>query len=132
MPEYLPTQIQPIIPGSRYYSESTSSYATPSMGVSGTLGDLAGNVNTVQGNAALILALNRLLGTAPARAVKPTVGIPFVTQAEPGITPNVPDEAAYTQAVEIMKGAQIPRESSPTERVQRLAQYMQKLGIPLQ
>jgi hypothetical protein len=132
MPEYLPTPVQPIIPGSKYFDESLRSYVEPNMGVRGTLANTVDNTNTVQGAEALILALNRLLGTAPARGVRPTPGIPFLMDANPGIQPNVPSDAAYEQAVQIMKGAMIPANASQVDKVSALTKYMQQLGIPLQ
>ena len=132
MPEYLPTPVQPIIPGSKYYGESPRSYYEPRyMGITGTVSDMA-NIRDVQGSEALILALNKLLGTAPARAVQGRVGVPFVIESDPGITANAPSNTAYEQAVEIMKGAKIPANASQVDKVSALTKYMQQLGIPLQ
>lgn len=101
------------------------------MGITGTVSDMA-NIRDVQGSEALILALNKLLGTAPARAVQGHVGVPFVIESDPGITANAPSNTAYDQAVEIMKGAKIPANASQVDKVSALAKYMQQLGIPLQ
>jgi hypothetical protein len=101
------------------------------MGITGTVSDMA-NIRDVQGSEALILALNKLLGTAPARAVQGRVGVPFVIESDPGITANAPSNTAYEQAVEIMKGAKIPANASQVDKVSALTKYMQQLGIPLQ
>ena len=60
----------------------------------------------------LILAINKLMGTAPARAVRPHMGVPFLSPAEPGITAISPSKAAYRQAYDLIQGAQLPADAS--------------------
>jgi hypothetical protein len=91
------------------------------MGISGTVGDMS-NIKDVLGSEALILALNKLLRTAPARAVR----------GNPDITANNPSDAAFEQAIQIMEGAKIPANTSQVDKVSALTKYMQQLGIPLQ
>jgi len=127
MPEMLPIPTRPIIPGSQYFQEAASSYVPIGNDIKGSVANL--NTQEISGYDALILALNKLLGTAPARSVRQTAGLPFLVEPVAGITANVPSDAAYSQAVEIMKGAQIPVSASPQDRVEMLTKYMQQLGI---
>lgn len=77
----------------------------------------------------VILAVNKIFGTAPARAVPARAGIPFLLQAEPGIKPVIPSAEANTAALKIIQDARVPQELDQATQVQMLTEHMKKIGL---
>ena len=101
---------------------------------SGLLGDAVNSRKHVPARAGptqedLVLAINKLMGTAPARAVRPHAGIPFLVKPEQGITAISPSQAAYRQAHSLIQGAQLPAEASQQQQTEMLLKYLRSQGI---
>jgi hypothetical protein len=100
----------------------------------GTLGDATNSwrhqpVRTGPTQEDLILAINKLMGTAAARAVRAHAGIPFLMGAEPGITAVSPSEAAYRQAYDLIQGAKLPAEMDQASQTEMLMRHLRSQGI---
>jgi len=77
----------------------------------------------------LILAINKLFGTAPVRAVPSHIGVPFLMKSEPGIIPIIPSDEANAKAFKLMQEAKIPQDLDQASQAKMMTDHLQKLGI---
>ncbi len=77
----------------------------------------------------LILAINKLMGTAPAQAKRSHIGIPFLLQAEPGMTAISPSREAYSRAYDLIQGAKLPAALDQASQTQMLLAHLRSQGI---
>ena len=77
----------------------------------------------------LILAINKLMGTAPAQARAKSAGIPFLMDPEPGITAISPSQAAYRQAYDLIQGAKLPANMDQASQTEMLMRHLRSQGI---
>jgi len=77
----------------------------------------------------LLLAINKMFGTAPARAVQGHIGIPFLMNSKQSLVPNIPSEAANKKAFQLMQDAKVPQDLDQATQAQMLTEHLRKLGI---
>lgn len=77
----------------------------------------------------LILAINKLMGTAPAQARASHGGIPFLVPPEAGITAISPSRAAYRQAYDLIQGAKLPADMDQASQTEMLLRHLRSQGI---
>lgn len=76
----------------------------------------------------LILAINKMFGTAPARSVRAHSGVPFLLPAESGIVPNVPSAEANAKAVQLIEQAKVPQELDQATQAAMISNYLKSQG----
>jgi len=77
----------------------------------------------------LILAINKLFGTAPAMARRQSAGFPFLAEPVAGLVPVMPSPEANAKAFELFQQAQIPVELDQATQARMMTEHLQKLGI---
>lgn len=76
----------------------------------------------------IILAINKMFGTAPARTVEQRAGIPFLIPPQAPMAPNVPSPEANARAYQLMQGAQVPQELDQATQAQMIMDYLRTQG----
>ena len=74
-----------------------------------------------------LLALNKLMGLAPAR-----VSESGMMNGNPSIQPIVPSNQGYAEALAALQAAKIPQGTPQMDQVAMMTQFLQNLGLPTQ
>jgi hypothetical protein len=74
-----------------------------------------------------LLALNKLMGLAPAR-----VSQGGMLDNNPNIQPIVPSNQGYAEALAALQAAKIPQGTPQMDQVTMMTQFLQNLGLPTQ
>jgi len=134
MPNYLPvmTPANDLSPVQMMYGPPNNPGALPPGQFSNVMGGNTANWPARNAESRsfppdFLLALNKLMGLAPAR-----VSQSGMLDNNPNIQPIVPSNQGYAEALAALQAAKIPQGTPQMDQVTMMTQFLQNLGLPTQ